>query len=572
MKFYAVTVLFIYFCCLFQTVKGCGGFIFVGQDSQCTCPQNYVFLNSILYISSYLSNNTNNLFALRDFGSIAEWQKIQFSNKTIFEKQIKQWMFYDLNGRHCIYDSSVYFTELLQDILNQVKQPNYNYGIFIQAETDTIKDLNRALPFAAQIASYNPNIYIWDHSVNGDQTGMFSILTNQMYGHIFRSSTDLQQLVNAINLKLIPDFQSIACGNSPPISSNPIAPIAVPTTTSTTTPIPTTISLPDLNCNNFELIFLLDRSQSILMDYYNYNTVQFVLDLANKYIFPGENSTDFVRFGVIQFSDDSVVSIPLGNWSRSEFEYEVRTNIFYDNGGIIITGTPLTSEILAITWAVDAFITAFSQFQQNSIFKNRAIVLIVNDISTFSIGDSINALTQLKQYVNLPMGAIVPGLWGTPEDALSHLIYLFGNQTQLAFGSLNSAINGIPTLIHEKFPCPTKQPCSALIFIEEATEAIGHPNKLQFLQLIQKLAASTAMKENQRFSIALYGNGIFHRTELQTFNVFNQTLTAFIDSVQTSDSPNAGQTRLAPILTDLKNVINSGTVQNYTILLMGELE
>uniref|UniRef100_A0A914P399 VWFA domain-containing protein n=1 Tax=Panagrolaimus davidi TaxID=227884 RepID=A0A914P399_9BILA len=170
------------------------------------------------------------------------------------------------------------------------------------------------------------------------------------------------------------------------------------------------------------------------------------------------------------------------------------------------------------------------------------------------------------------MGAIVPGLWGTPEDALSHLIYLFGNQTQLAFGSLDSAINGIPPLIHEKFPCPTKQPCSALIFIEEATEAIGHPNKLQFLQLVQKLAASTAMKENQRFSIALYGNGIFHKTELQTFNVFNQTLTAFIDTIQTSDSPNAGQTRLAPILTDLKNVINSGAVQNYAILLMGELD
>uniref|UniRef100_A0A914Q7R1 VWFA domain-containing protein n=1 Tax=Panagrolaimus davidi TaxID=227884 RepID=A0A914Q7R1_9BILA len=505
----------------------------------------FKFLNSIQYISSYLSNYTNNIFALRDFGSIAEWQKIQFSNKTVFEKQIKQWMFYDLNGRHCIYDSNVYFTELLQDILDKVKQRNYNYGIFIQAETDTIKDLNRALPFAAQIASYNPNIYIWDHSVNGDQTGIFSILTNQMYGHIFRSSTDLQQLANAINSKLIPDFQSIACGNSPPISSNPIAPIAVPTvspscflttttstmTTTTTTPIPTTTSLPDLNCNNFELIFLLDRSQSILTDYYNYNTVQFVLDLANKYIFPGENSTDFVRFGVIQFSDDSVVSIPLGNWSRSEFEYEVRTNIFYDNGGIR---------------AVDAFITAFSQFQQNSIFKNRAIVLIVNDISTFSIGDSINALTQLKQYVNLPMGAIVPGLWGTPEDALSHLIYLFGNQTQLTFGSLNSAINGIPPLIHEKFPCLTKQPCSALIFIEEATEAIGHPNKLQFLQLVQKLAASTAMKENQRFSIAFYGNGIFHKTELQTFNGFNQTLTAFIDTIQTSDSPNAGQTRLAP--------------------------
>lgn len=164
----------------------------------------------------------------------------------------------------------------------------------------------------------------------------------------------------------------------------------------------------------------------------------------------------------------------------------------------------------------------------------------------FSIGDSMDALSQLKQYVNLPMGAIVPGFWGTPQDALSHLTYLLGNRTDLAFASLNDALNGIPNLIDSTYPCPILQPCSALIFIEEATEAIGYPNKVQFLQLVQKLVATTVMRDNQRFAIALYGNGIFHRTELQKFNSFNQTLNAFIASYQADNTPNGGHTRLSP--------------------------
>uniref|UniRef100_A0A914ZCT4 Uncharacterized protein n=1 Tax=Panagrolaimus superbus TaxID=310955 RepID=A0A914ZCT4_9BILA len=72
-------------------------------------------------------------------------------------------------------------------------------------------------------------MFIWDHSINGDQTGLFSILTNNMPENIIRSSTNLEQLVKVINIKLMPDFQTIACGNSPPIPSNPVSPIAVPT-------------------------------------------------------------------------------------------------------------------------------------------------------------------------------------------------------------------------------------------------------------------------------------------------------------------------------------------------------
>uniref|UniRef100_A0AC34F2U3 VWFA domain-containing protein n=1 Tax=Panagrolaimus sp. ES5 TaxID=591445 RepID=A0AC34F2U3_9BILA len=258
----------------------------------------------------------------------------------------------------------------------------------------------------------------------------------------------------------MPEFQKLACGNSASFPSNPVQPVAVPTIPPSC--IPTTI---------------ISTTTSA-------NIVQFVLDLANKYSFPGENLNNFVRFGVIQFSDDATATIPLGNWSRSEFENQVQSNIVYDDGGV--------SNVKS------AFLAALAQFQQNSILNNRAIILIVNDISMFSIGDSMDALSQLKQYVNLPMGAIVPGFWGTPQDALSHLTYLLGNRTDLAFASLNDALNGIPNFIDLTYPCPILQPCSALIFIEEATEAIGYPNKVQFLQLVQKLVATTNFNRFKR--------------------------------------------------------------------------
>uniref|UniRef100_A0A914Y387 VWFA domain-containing protein n=1 Tax=Panagrolaimus superbus TaxID=310955 RepID=A0A914Y387_9BILA len=538
----------------------CAGYIFMGEESECTCQQNIIYLQFAQYLSQYVIPNGNNGYGIRQFGDI------HFNDSDLFvpfrdiywlQRDICFWTEYDQNGTQCKYSEKV----------------------IIKGETDTIVDLPTAFSLAQKIAAYNIPFYVWDHSINGDQTGLFAALTGYRSGYILRSNTNLAELISVAQKQLIPDFKNLGCGNIAPSPISPsepylpnvpgkcanIVPIySTQMTTprgSTIRPPPTTPHPHNNSCNSIELIFILDRSQSVDTDFYNNNATQFVLDLATQFTFPNEanpNHFGYARFGVIQFSDDAVASVPLGNYTRAQFTSLVKSSISYTDGG--------TSRL------DNAFLTAYNQFQSYSTINNRAIILLVNDVSMFAINDSIDALHKLENFVTLPMGAIVPGLNGNPQEALSHLIYLLGNRSQLAFSSLTAAKAGIPTLVDTTFPCATPPVCSALIFIVEASEAIGPDAKLNFLKLVQRLVSVTAQNSNQRFAIALYAKSIYHGIELQNFNDFNKTLSSFIDTVASDNFPNGGHTYILPILRQLNATFYTGLQSNYAVLLMAEAE
>ena len=187
---------------------------------------------------------------------------------------------------------------------------------------------------AKQIAERKPSIFVWDISVNNNTNTLFETLTGGKQNHIFRgaSKTDAD-LLQFLSDYVIPEFYPISCESSYPsstvISTNP--PL---TTNSISTP-----SLPpstNASCVSLELIFVLDRSQSIVPSIYDKNVTQFVLDFANQFSFPEEasNGNGYARFGLIQFSDTSEVTIPLGNYSRSNFNSLVTNNVHMGNDGI----------------------------------------------------------------------------------------------------------------------------------------------------------------------------------------------------------------------------------------------
>ena len=165
-----------------------------------------------------------------------------------------------------------------------------------------------------------------------------------------------------------------------------------------------------------------------------------------------------------------------------------------------------------------------------------------------TIKESRDALQRLKYYAQLPIGVITPGRWGNQQEALAHLQYLLDNKTQLAFPSLNDAESGIPSLVDSTFQCTEPPACSALIFIEETSEAIGQDTKLQFLRLAQQVAASTKHHANQRFGISLYAEAIYNIIELRNFADFNKTMTDLINVVADADFPNGGRTFLQPLV------------------------
>ena len=68
---------------------------------------------------------------------------------------------------------------------------------------------------------------------------------------------------------------------------------------------------------------------------YNENITNFVIDLASQFSFYNEATTEkpgFARIGVITFSDTAAVSIPLGNYSRTEFNNKFLNLSFINNG------------------------------------------------------------------------------------------------------------------------------------------------------------------------------------------------------------------------------------------------
>jgi Mg-chelatase subunit ChlD len=324
-----------------------------------------------------------------------------------------------------------------------------------------------------------------------------------------------------------------------------------------TTPAPITTNS---SCISLDLIFILDRSESVYPDYYNNNITNFVLDIANQFAFHDEATSGnpaYARFGVIEFASTASITIPLGNYSRSQFNKDVSTKVAY-------------SEAEGTTRIDDAFMAAYFQFQQNGLMKNKAFILIVDDVTTNNIQDAQDALARLEQYVTLPIGTIMTGSWGDLQDGYQRISSLLGPKN--AFPSMDDDQSNILNRLDSTYPCTALPACSAIIFVEEATTAIGKPSKIAFLQLVSKLVNSIEHTPNQRFALALYGQVVYKDIEYQTFENFNQTLNDFIDSVSHSDTPNGGTTNLIPLLSRLNSTINERLYNSYSVLLMGELQ
>ena len=133
-----------------------------------------------------------------------------------------------------------------------------------------------------------------------------------------------------------------------------------------------------------------------------------------------------------------------------------------------------------------------------------------------------DAYNRLQTFVTLPIGVAVSGTWGSSGDAYSHLVDLIGRKT--TFPSMDTSEAGVLDLMDNTLPCTSLPACSAIIFVEEASEAIGPPSKSQFLRLVLRLVNSIEHTPNQRFGLALFSKTIFKDIEMQQFEDFNKTL------------------------------------------------
>uniref|UniRef100_A0A914QVE3 VWFA domain-containing protein n=1 Tax=Panagrolaimus davidi TaxID=227884 RepID=A0A914QVE3_9BILA len=235
--------------------------------------------------------------------------------------------------------------------------------------------------------------------------------------------------------------------------------------------------------------------------------------------------------------DNATVTVPLKQYSRTDFLNQISYNISYGDGGD-------SNVTAALSLAFDEF-SADGTPDENGYHVPRLIVLVVNDISQFGYKNTVAAMDKLKTVVQFPTGVIIPGIPGIPSGAQDRLAALIGNENY-TFGSLDSAATGIPTLTNN-LNCPF---CSNLIFICEMTVAIGYDQKLECLKLAQKLASVTADNEKKRYAIGTYGVKIYNNIQLQTFSDFNETINKLIDTVTTDNQPNGGQTYLASAIRD----------------------
>uniref|UniRef100_A0A914PEF0 VWFA domain-containing protein n=1 Tax=Panagrolaimus davidi TaxID=227884 RepID=A0A914PEF0_9BILA len=266
------------------------------------------------------------------------------------------------------------------------------------------------------------------------------------------------------------------------------------------------------------------------------------------------------KFGIIEFSDNATVSVPLEKYSRVQFYWRLQNNTGYGSGGV-------SNVTAALSLAYDEFLQHGSLNDGDYIIP-KVIVLVVNDISSFDLKQASVAMNKLKKLVQLPIGIIVPGLPGIVPCSQTRLGELVGN-ANWTFGLLDSAVTGIPALTNSTFKCPY---CTDLIFICEMTAAIGYNTKLQCLQLAQKLALAANQNSKRKYAIALYGVQIYHSVVLQEIYEFNVTINQLIQNLEEQNSPNGGQTSLAPILNQLYTTLgNSSSSKIGVTIIMGEL-
>uniref|UniRef100_A0AC35EVQ7 VWFA domain-containing protein n=1 Tax=Panagrolaimus sp. PS1159 TaxID=55785 RepID=A0AC35EVQ7_9BILA len=332
---------------------------------------------------------------------------------------------------------------------------------------------------------------------------------------------------------------------------------------------PISSSLKKSDCQGPDVMFLLDRSQAIFPDFYNNSIKDFLRKMASQYSFLDDITKEnpfSSKFGIIEFSDNAAVSLPLDKYTRVQFYWRLQNNTGYGSGGV-------SNVTAALSLAYDEFLQHGSPSDGDNIVP-KMIVLVVNDISSFDLKQASAAMNKLKKLIQLPIGIIVPGLPGIVPGSQTRLGELLVGNANWRFGSLDSAVTGIPALTNSTFKCPY---CTDLIFICEMTAAIGYDTKLQCLQLAQKLALAANQNSKRKYAIALYGVQIYHSIVLQEINEFNVTINQLIQNLEEQNLPNGGQSYLAPFkMNDILNQLcttlgNSSSSKIGVTIIMGEL-
>ncbi|KAE9554599.1 hypothetical protein FO519_002159 [Halicephalobus sp. NKZ332] len=501
-------------------------------------PRCDAFIKFINLSGAIVTNDlpdTGNGFGIRAFGDLnSSWMKINYRNRKGFMDAVNNL----INGytNNCGLAMDAHYNQIFTDILDNLDKGYRGYGIFLAGETDTLADLSVSLPLAQQIASRNTDVYVWDFSVNNNNNTLFETLTSGKPGHILKGlNRSYEEIYSFASQQMLPEFRNFACG----VSHNS-----------------------NTSCSSLELIFILDRAESVVPSIYNGNVPQFVIDLASQFTFPDESTSEnpgYIRLGVIQFGETAEVTIPLGNYSRSDFINRVNTTV---NMGSNSGEDNVVNGLLA----------AYNQFSTLSSLPNRAVILVADDLNNYTVADAQDAMAKLKNLVSLPMGVVIPGTSGSDEEAFEQLKLLFGNDSKYVFPDLTSASSGIPGLVSEHFPCQGPPVCSVILFIEESTTAIGHSGKMNFLLLVRRLLNTVIFNPNQRFSLSFFGGVIYKGIEPQPLAEFNATLEAAILNMDGTDKPNSGQNDLTPILNQTIYYFGSGLYKHFSVLLIGETE
>ncbi|KAE9546316.1 hypothetical protein FO519_010472, partial [Halicephalobus sp. NKZ332] len=200
--------------------------------------------------------DTGNGFGIRAFGVLSNsWMKINYRNRKGFMDVVNIWIHNYTNN--CGTAISAHYNQTFTDILNNLNKGYRRYGIFLAGETDTLTDLTVSLPLAQQIASRNTDIYVWDFSVNNNNNTLFETLTSGKPGHILKGlNRTYEEIYSFASRQMLPEFRSFACG------------------------VPHDF---DTSCSSLELIFILDRAESVIPSIYNGSVSQFVIDLASQF-------------------------------------------------------------------------------------------------------------------------------------------------------------------------------------------------------------------------------------------------------------------------------------------------
>uniref|UniRef100_A0A914E260 Uncharacterized protein n=1 Tax=Acrobeloides nanus TaxID=290746 RepID=A0A914E260_9BILA len=316
------------------------------------------------------------------------------------------------------------------------------------------------------------------------------------------------------------------------------------------------------SCQEVDIIFILDRSQSIDPGTYNNAVKQFVLNISNRFTFEDEayGTPNFARIGVIQFTDTADITIPLQNTlDRNTFNQEVISEVVYQRGGDTKISVGLNA--------------AYQEFINNPRTQYLVAILMTDGVDSFEndINDTatIEAARRLETIVMVFMGV---GIGDEGSMNMENLTALLGNKTQYAYDNLQDAYNvsfGVAPEIAMAYPCPAIV-CKGVLFVEEMTEIVGPENKIMFLEAtlgISKIIHS--IDSETQFGLVLFNNVTIPNNPTD-YDTFITIVNNYLVTERQNNTPEAGLTYTAGALQFVKDYLTRSSLKKNFVIVMGQ--